>query len=75
MAESPKIPRATFSSEDICPDLPPAVLDRIMMCHRLANAAMEAKRTVLRELKRVNEYADAFVGKLNTFETISPKFF
>lgn len=51
MAESPRIPRETFNGEDIYPDLPPPILDKIIKYHRLANAAIEPKRTVLRELK------------------------
>lgn len=42
-----------------------------MKYHRLANAAIEPKRAVLSELKKVYDYADSFVGK---FETISPRF-
>lgn len=63
-----------YESGDISPDLPDVVLDKIKKYHRIANAAIEPKRTVLMELKRMNAYADTFVRKLSLFETISPKF-
>lgn len=74
MAEGSRTPRETFEGEDIYPNLPHPVFDKIMKYHRLANAALEPKRTVLMELKRVNAYADVFMRKLTRFETLSPKF-
>lgn len=74
MAEGPKSHREPFSGEDIYPDLPPPVLDKIKKYHRFANAAIEPKRAVISELKRVNSYADTFVRKLGAFETLSPSF-
>lgn len=65
MAESQKTPRELFTGEDIYPDLPPLILDKIMTYHRLANAEIEPKRTVLLELKRMDEYADAFFRKFS----------
>ena len=74
MAEGPKSHREPFSGEDIYQDLPPPVLDKIKKYHRFANAAIESKRAVISELKRVNSYADTFVRKLGGFETLSPSF-
>lgn len=71
MAESPKVPRKTCRGEDIYQDLTSTSLDKMIKYHRLANAAIEPKRAVLSELKKVYDYADSFVGK---FETISPRF-
>lgn len=71
MAESPKVPRKTYRGEDIYQDLTSTSLDKMMKYHRLANAAIEPKRAVLSELKKVYDFADSFVGK---FETISPRF-
>lgn len=43
------------------------VLDKIIRNHREANAEIEPKKTVLRELKRVEQYSDIFsVGKERT---------
>lgn len=74
MAEGARIPREPFEGEDIYPNFPPPALDKIKKYHRLANAALEPKRTVLMELKRMNEYADVFTRKLTLCETLSPKF-
>lgn len=74
MAEGPKSLREPFSGEDIYPDLPLPVLDKIKKYHRLANAAIEPKREMIKELKRINNYADTFVRKLGVFETLSPSF-
>lgn len=63
MAESPKVPRKTYRGEDIYQDLTSTSLDKMMKYHRLANAAIEPKRAVLSELKKVYDYADSFVGK------------
>lgn len=63
-----------YESGDIYPDLPVVVLDKVKKYHRIANATIEPKRTVLLELKRMNVYADTFMRKLSLFETISPKF-
>lgn len=41
MAECPKIPSETLSGEDIYPDLPPLIVDKIMKYHRLANVAFK----------------------------------
>lgn len=71
MAESPKVPRKTYSGEDIYQDLTSSSLDKMMKYHRLANAAKEPNRAVLSELKKIYDYADSFVGK---FETIRPRF-
>lgn len=70
MAESPKV-RKPYRGEDTYQDLTSTSLDKMMKYHRLANAAIEPKRAVLSELKKVYDYADSFVGK---FETISPRF-
>lgn len=65
MAESQRTHRELFTGEEIYPDLPPLILDKIMKYHRVANAEIEPKRTVLLELKRMDEYADAFFRKLS----------
>lgn len=44
----------------IYPDLPYLVLDKIKKYHREANAEIEPRKTVLRELKRVKQYAVIF---------------
>lgn len=62
--------------EEIYPHLPQLILDKIMKNHRLANAEIEPKRTVLLELKRMDEYADAFILYIYIFffRKLSPTF-
>lgn len=65
MAESQRTHRELFTGKEIYPDLPPLILDKIMKYHRVANAEIGPKRTVLLELKRMDEYADAFFRKFS----------
>lgn len=47
LIESWNTPREIYKGEDIYLNLPPPVLDKIMKYHRIANTALEPKRTVL----------------------------
>lgn len=61
--------------EEIYQHLPQLILDKIMKNHRLANAEIEPKRTVLLKLKRIDEYADAFIFfYIFFFRKLSPTF-
>lgn len=55
-----------YESGNIYQELPLSVLDKIMKYHRMANLEIEPKKTVLLELKRINEYMGNFCKKLNS---------
>lgn len=49
---------------NIYPNLPYLVLDKIMRYHREANAEIEPKKTIKRELKNVKQYSCIFYRNL-----------
>lgn len=63
-----------YESGDIYPDLPDVVLDKIKKYHRIANAAIEPKRTVLMEThSKVIEMTETrrnIIGWMYQFERV-----
>lgn len=67
---------------NIYPNLPYVVLEKIKKYHRLANAEIEPKKTVLGELKRVMQYSTifernfkpSFIMKLRRLHEIDQKY-
>lgn len=67
---------------NIYPNLAYVVLEKIKKCHRLANAEIEPKKTVLGELKRVKQYSTifernfkpSFIMKLRRLHEIDQKY-
>lgn len=67
---------------NIYPNLPYVVLEKIKKYHRLANAEVEPKKTVLGELKRVKQYSTifernfkpSFIMKLRRLQEIDQKY-
>lgn len=67
---------------NIYPNLPHVVLEKIQKYHRLANAEIEPRKTVLGELKRVKQYSTifernfkpSFIMKLRRLHEIDQKY-